>query len=133
MFYSIRHITRYRYDAPIRESVMQLYMQPKSEGAQRLQSFQVTTQPAHGTLSGTAPNLTYTSARNYHGADSFAFVVNDGLQDGVPATVSLQVVHMEGKHVADESTKKKRCGLGGIFAMILVGAALGLARVRRPG
>src|SRR5258706_8860932 len=45
MFYSIRHITRYRYDAPIRESVMQLYVQPKSEGPQRLQSFQVTTQP----------------------------------------------------------------------------------------
>jgi len=45
MFYAIRHITRYRYDAPIRESVMQVYMQPKSDGAQRLQSFQVTTQP----------------------------------------------------------------------------------------
>jgi transglutaminase-like putative cysteine protease len=45
MFYSIRHVTRYRYDAPVRESVMQLYMQPKSEGAQRLLSFQVTTQP----------------------------------------------------------------------------------------
>ena len=41
MFYSIRHITRYRYDAPVRESVMQLYMQPKSEGAQRLQSFRI--------------------------------------------------------------------------------------------
>ncbi len=36
MFYSIRHITRYRYDAPVRESIMQLYMQPKSEGPQRL-------------------------------------------------------------------------------------------------
>ncbi len=45
MFYSIRHVTRYRYDAPVRECVMQLYMQPKSEGGQRLQSFQVTTQP----------------------------------------------------------------------------------------
>src|SRR6185436_15822054 len=45
MFYTIRHVTRYRYDAPVRESVMQLYMQPKSEGAQRLQSFQVTTHP----------------------------------------------------------------------------------------
>ena len=45
MFYSIRHITRYRYDAPVRESVMQLYVQPKSEGAQRLQSFQVSTSP----------------------------------------------------------------------------------------
>jgi len=48
MFYSIRHITRYRYDAPVRESVMQLYMQPKSDGAQRLQSFQVATSPRAG-------------------------------------------------------------------------------------
>ena len=48
MFYSIRHVTRYRYDAPVRESVMQLYMQPKSEGAQRLQSFQVATHPRAG-------------------------------------------------------------------------------------
>ena len=27
--------------------------------------------PAHGTLSGTAPNLTYTPAANYNGPDSF--------------------------------------------------------------
>lgn len=45
MFYSIRHLTRYRYDAPVRESIMQLYMQPKSEGPQRLRSFQVATTP----------------------------------------------------------------------------------------
>jgi transglutaminase-like putative cysteine protease len=45
MFYSIRHVTRYRYDGPVRESVMQLYMQPKTDGAQRLQSFQVSSQP----------------------------------------------------------------------------------------
>jgi transglutaminase-like putative cysteine protease len=48
MFYSVRHVTRYRYDAPVRESVMQLYMQPKSDGAQRLQSFQVATHPRAG-------------------------------------------------------------------------------------
>lgn len=48
MFYSIRHVTRYRYDAPVRESVMQLYMQPKSDGAQRLQSFQVISHPRAG-------------------------------------------------------------------------------------
>lgn len=45
MYYSIRHLTRYRYDAPVRESIMQLYMQPKSEGQQRLRSFQVATTP----------------------------------------------------------------------------------------
>jgi transglutaminase-like putative cysteine protease len=48
MFYSIRHVTRYRYDAPVRESVMQLYVQPKSDGAQRLQSFQVASNPRAG-------------------------------------------------------------------------------------
>jgi transglutaminase-like putative cysteine protease len=48
MFYSIRHVTRHRYDAPVRESVMQIYMQPKSYGAQRLQSFQVATNPRAG-------------------------------------------------------------------------------------
>jgi len=48
MFFTVRHITRYRYDEPVRESVMQLYMQPKSEGPQRLQSFQVATSPRAG-------------------------------------------------------------------------------------
>ena len=45
MFYTINHVTRYRYDAPVRESIMQLFMQPKSEGAQRLHSFLVSTSP----------------------------------------------------------------------------------------
>jgi transglutaminase-like putative cysteine protease len=44
-YFSIRHVTRYRYSAPIRESGMQLYMQPRSEGAQFLRSFQITTNP----------------------------------------------------------------------------------------
>ena len=48
MFYAISHVTRYRYDAPVRESVMQLFMQPKSEGSQRLVSFQVSTTPRAG-------------------------------------------------------------------------------------
>jgi transglutaminase-like putative cysteine protease len=45
MFYSIRHITRFRYSEPVRESVMSLYMQPRTEGRQRLQSFQVQIRP----------------------------------------------------------------------------------------
>ena len=42
---ALHHVTRYRYDAPVRESIMQLFMQPKSEGAQRLHSFLVSTSP----------------------------------------------------------------------------------------
>jgi transglutaminase-like putative cysteine protease len=45
MFYSIRHVTRFRYTAPVRESVMELRMQPRSEGPQTLRSFQITTNP----------------------------------------------------------------------------------------
>jgi transglutaminase-like putative cysteine protease len=45
MFYAIRHITRFRYSAPVHESVMELRMQPRSEGAQALRSFQILTNP----------------------------------------------------------------------------------------
>lgn len=47
--------------------------------------------PAHGTLSGTAPNLTYTPAAGYSGADSFTFKANDGQADSNVATVSITV------------------------------------------
>jgi hypothetical protein len=55
-------------------------------------TFQVVTGPAHGTLSGTAPNLMYTSSPGFTGADSFTFKVNDGQVDSPPATVSITVV-----------------------------------------
>jgi len=45
MFYSIRHITRLRYAAPVHESVMEIRMQPRSEGPQALRSFQINTNP----------------------------------------------------------------------------------------
>ncbi len=54
-------------------------------------TFQVTVQPAHGTLTGTAPNLTYKSAPGYVGADSFKFVVSDGSLVSAPAIVSISV------------------------------------------
>jgi hypothetical protein len=54
-------------------------------------TFSVTSGPANGTLSGTAPNLTYTPAAGFTGNDSFTFVVNDGTVDSAPATVSIGV------------------------------------------
>jgi transglutaminase-like putative cysteine protease len=45
MHYSIRHVTRFRYERPVHESVMELRMQPRSEGAQMLRSFQIVTSP----------------------------------------------------------------------------------------
>ncbi|MGE4220002.1 MAG: transglutaminase N-terminal domain-containing protein [Alphaproteobacteria bacterium] len=45
MFYTIRHVTRFRYSEPVRESVMELYLQPRSDGGQRLRSFKMQLQP----------------------------------------------------------------------------------------
>lgn len=50
------------------------------------------TQPANGTVSGTAPNITYTPSANYNGSDSFTFTVTDNLGAvSSAATVSLTV------------------------------------------
>ncbi len=45
MYYSIRHLTRFRYTAPISENVMEVWMQPRSEGAQRCLEFALHTEP----------------------------------------------------------------------------------------
>ncbi|WP_395818481.1 Ig-like domain-containing protein [Archangium minus] len=63
-------------------------------------SYQVVEGPSHGTLSGTAPSLTYTPAENYHGPDSFTFTVSDGKITSAPATVSLIVAAMNDAPVA---------------------------------
>ncbi|MGB2863604.1 MAG: SUMF1/EgtB/PvdO family nonheme iron enzyme [Sedimentisphaerales bacterium] len=47
--------------------------------------------PAHGQLSGTAPNLTYNPEANFHGSDSFSFKVNDGEADSDVGVVSIEV------------------------------------------
>ena len=47
--------------------------------------------PSYGTLSGTAPNLTYTPFVNFSGIDTFSFKSNDGISDSNTATVSINV------------------------------------------
>lgn len=47
--------------------------------------------PANGTLSGTAPNLTYTPGAGFTGEDSFTFTVSDGQATSAPATVTITV------------------------------------------
>ncbi|HPF80279.1 ExeM/NucH family extracellular endonuclease [Nostocoides australiense] len=54
-------------------------------------TYTVTSGPSHGTLSGTAPDLTYTPDPNYNGPDSFTFTVSDGESTSAPATVSINV------------------------------------------
>lgn len=54
-------------------------------------TYVVVSQPGKGTLSGTAPNLTYTSAAGFVGTDSFTFKVNDGKVDSAVAMITLNV------------------------------------------
>jgi hypothetical protein len=54
-------------------------------------SYAVVSNPANGTLSGTAPNLRYTSNTGFSGADSFTFRTNDGALNSTTATITINV------------------------------------------
>lgn len=54
-------------------------------------SFGIAGQPLHGTLSGTAPALTYTPAAGYTGPDRFTFTVTDGQSVSSAAAVDITV------------------------------------------
>ncbi|MCK7476762.1 MAG: Ig-like domain-containing protein [Candidatus Moduliflexus flocculans] len=54
-------------------------------------TYEVVNAPTHGTLSGTAPNLTYAPNAGYEGPDSFGFLANDGQIDSNVATVAITV------------------------------------------
>jgi transglutaminase-like putative cysteine protease len=45
MFYAVRHFTRFRYNRPVWQSVMELRMQPRSEHTQRCFTFQLAISP----------------------------------------------------------------------------------------
>ncbi len=46
MHYTIHHVTKFRYETPVRESVMEVRMQPRTEGVQRCVRFGLSTSPA---------------------------------------------------------------------------------------
>jgi transglutaminase-like putative cysteine protease len=45
MFYSIRHLTKFRYSSAVSESLMEVRMNPRSEGLQRCLSFNLSVSP----------------------------------------------------------------------------------------
>ncbi len=63
-------------------------------------SFSIVTPPAHGTLTGTLPNVTYRPAANYNGPDSFKFRASDGSLVSNTATVSITVAPVNDAPVA---------------------------------
>ncbi len=54
-------------------------------------TYQIVSGPSHGTLTGTAPALTYEPATGYSGADSITYTASDGKATSVPAVVSITI------------------------------------------
>ena len=54
-------------------------------------TYEVVNAPTHGTLSGTAPNLTYAPDAGYEGSDNFTFLANDSQINSNVATVAITV------------------------------------------
>jgi large repetitive protein len=54
-------------------------------------TYTIVSGPANGTLSGTAPNLSYSPNANYNGSDSFTFKANDGSLDSNVATFNITI------------------------------------------
>lgn len=58
--------------------------------------YTVTVQPTRGSLSGTAPNLTYTPNADYNGSDSFRYTVTDargGVSSAAEVSISIAAVN----------------------------------------
>ena len=64
-------------------------------------TYQIVSNPSHGTLTGSAPDIIYTPAENYNGGDAFTFRVNDGTVDSSEATVTITVNPANDPPVAD--------------------------------
>ena len=54
-------------------------------------SFQLSSLPKHGSLSGMFPTVTYSPSTNYVGADDFLFITSDGVSKSSPAEVSISI------------------------------------------
>jgi hypothetical protein len=73
-------------------------------------TYAVAAGPAHGSLSGSAPNLSYTPTASYYGSDSFTFKVNDGTVDSATATVSITVTEVKAVPVFSGYTATVKTG-----------------------
>lgn len=87
-------------------------------------TYAVATQPSHGTLTGTAPALTYVPAAGYVGYDSFTFTTSNGKATSAPGTVTISMVPTTGTAVAgtealDLALARTLAGVPGGFSVAI--------------
>jgi hypothetical protein len=71
-------------------------------------TYAIVTNPSHGKLSGTAPNVSYTPNPDFNGSDSFTFKVNDKTADSNTATISITVLAANDKPNAQDDKVSTR-------------------------
>ncbi len=59
-------------------------------------TFAIQDSPTNGTLTGTAPDMTYAADLGFFGIDTFTYVANDGTTNSEPATVTITVLESSG-------------------------------------
>ena len=61
-------------------------------------TYKITTNPSHGTLSGTGSQRVYTPDTDYNGTDTFGYKVNDGSVDSTEAKVLIGIGESNATH-----------------------------------
>jgi uncharacterized repeat protein (TIGR03803 family) len=87
-----------------------------SDGDSDPLTFVILSDPSHGQLTGTPPNLTYQPATNYHGTDFFTFKVNDGFVDSSNAVVAVIVHQVNDPPIASADALTTASNAPAVFA-----------------
>jgi VCBS repeat-containing protein len=98
-------------------------------------TYSIVRAPAHGVLSGTAPNLTYTPEANFNGPDSFTFRASDGSASSAVATVSIDVAAVNDAPVAQSQSVTTQPGAPATIRLVATdvdGGALTFEILDRP-
>jgi hypothetical protein len=85
-------------------------------------AYSIVTPPAHGTLTGTAPQLTYSPDAHYNGSDSFTFRVNDGAEDSNLAAVTLNISPVNDSPAADAGDEQTVEAIGPLTTVTVDGS-----------
>ncbi len=93
MYYTVRHVTKFRYSVPISESIMEVRLQPRSEGTQRCLDFRLSTGPRSHVLNYRGENnnrIHHFDIPNKHStltitAEAIVEVLPPSLPDELPA------------------------------------------------
>ena len=84
MRYNIRHVTRFIYESPISESVMEARVQPRSEGSQRCVQFALITTPSSRVRVYQDPDGNVVHQFDIPGRLSRLSIVTEALVDSAP-------------------------------------------------